>query len=305
LARIGRREVFGIQLQTSSAEMARPRECLEVKGQGTMQMRSSRVLRKLRGGEVVTCFKINLADVRSVQIAAQTGFDCLFTDMEHVPNSFTVIENQVLAAKCHDVDLLVRVSRGAYSDYIRPLELDAAGIMVPHIMSVEDAKEVIRMTRFPPIGRRAADGGNADGCFCAVPFEDYLKRANEDRFLVLQIEDPEPLEELDRIAALDGFDMLFFGAGDFSCSINAPGQWDHPLLLEARRMIGESALRNGKFAGTVGSPSSIPELVSLGYRFISCGADVVGLSQYCRNVFNSFEGALVAEFDTDEDAICL
>jgi 4-hydroxy-2-oxoheptanedioate aldolase len=256
-----------------------------------MEMRRSRVLRKLRNGEVVSCFKINLADSRSALIAAQSGFDCLFTDMEHVPNSLSVIETQVLAAKCHDVDLLVRVSRGAYSDYIRPLEMDAAGIMVPHIMSREDACNVIRMTRFPPIGRRAADGGNADGRFCAVPFLDYLKGANEGRFLVLQIEDPEPLRELDEIAALDGFDMLFFGPGDFSCSINAPGEWDHPLLLEARQRIVESARRHGKFAGTVSSPAKVPELVSLGYRFISCGADVLGLSQYCRSLFEGFQKA--------------
>jgi 4-hydroxy-2-oxoheptanedioate aldolase len=269
-----------------------------------MEMRPSRVLRKLRNGELVSCFKINLADGRSAQIAAQSGFDCLFTDLEHVPNSLSVIETQVLAAKCHDVDLLVRVSRGAYSDYIRPLELDAAGIMAPHVMSVEDARDVIRMTRFPPIGRRAVDGGNADGCFCSVPFLEYLKGANEERFLALQIEDPEPLEELEEIAALDGFDVLFFGPGDFSCGINAPGQWDHPRLLEARAMIAEYALRHGKFAGTVGSSASIPELVSLGYRFISCGADVVGLSEYCQRVYSAFGEGVVAESRPFEGPTC-
>src|SRR5690606_41312418 len=60
----------------------------------------------------------------------------------------------------------------SYSDYIKPLELDVTGILVPHIMGVEDAKEVIRMTRFHPLGRRPIDGGNADGAYTGTPLNE-------------------------------------------------------------------------------------------------------------------------------------
>ena len=46
------------------------------------------------------------------------------------------------------------------------------------------------------------DGGNADGKFCMVDGNDYIKEANEQRFTVVQIEDPEPLSELEEICAL-------------------------------------------------------------------------------------------------------
>jgi len=166
-------------------------------------MRRSRVLGKLRAGEVAYCFKLNLADARACEIAARHGFDCIWTCAEHVANDWSVIENQILAAKSYDVDILCRVPRGSYSDHIRPLEMDAAGIMVPHVMGVEDAEKVIRMTRFQPLGRRAADGGNADGFYCNIPFEEYIRQANSERFVVFQIEDPEPLDELEAIAALE------------------------------------------------------------------------------------------------------
>jgi len=250
-------------------------------------MRPSRVLKKLRAGGTAISTKLNLGDPRVAEIAAMSGFDCLWNDMEHVPNDLSVIEQQIRAAKACDVDVLVRVSRGGYSDYIRPLEMDAAGIMVPHIMSLEDARAVVRMTRFHPIGRRPVDGGNADGAYCAIPFEDYLKQANEQRFVVVQIEDPEPLAELDEIAALEGIDMLFFGPGDFSQGIGAPGQWDHPELLEARRRVAEAAQAHGKYAGTVGSPEAMAELVDMGYRFINLGADVLGLSRYFRDMLDA------------------
>ena len=251
-------------------------------------MRPSRALAKLRAGEVASCFKLNLADARAVEIAAMAGFDCLWLDMEHVGNDLGVIEKGVWAAKSRDADVMVRVSRGGYSDYIRPLELDATGIMVPHIMSLADARSVARMTRFHPVGRRPVDGGNADGGYCNVDFLEYLKDANEQRFVVVQIEDPEPLAELDAIAAVPGIDMLFFGPGDFSQGIGAPGVWDDPRLIDARRRVAEAAVAHGKFAGTVGTTANMDELIGLGYRFLSLGADVVGLSQYCREIMSGF-----------------
>lgn len=246
----------------------------------TRHIRPSRVLARLRAGETATAVKINLADARVAEMAAIAGFDCVWVDLEHVPNDLGDIERGIWAAKAHNADVLVRVPRGSYSDYIRPLELDAAGIMVPHVMSADDAAAVVRMTRFHPVGRRPVDGGNADGGYSTVPFLDYLTQANEQRFVVVQIEDPEPLDELDAIAALPGIDMLFFGPGDFSQGIGAPGVWDDPRLVDARARVAEAATRHGKFAGTVGSPGNHAELVELGYRFISLGADVVGLTKY-------------------------
>ena len=76
------------------------------------------------------------------------------------------------------MEIMIRVPRGSYSDYIRPLELDATGILVPHIMNLEDAKRVINITRFHPVGRRPVDGGNADGRYSALDFNEYLKNSN-------------------------------------------------------------------------------------------------------------------------------
>lgn len=252
------------------------------------QMRPSRVLAKLRAGQVVCCYKLNLDSARAAEIAALAGFDCLWTCLEHVPNDLNLIERQIWAAKGYDVDVLVRVARGSYSDYIRPLELDASGIMVPHIMSAKDARRVVRMTRFHPVGLRPVDGGNADGQYCGIDFCEYLKQANEQRFLAVQIEDPEPLEELDEIAALNGIDILFFGPGDFSHAIGAPGKWNDSRIADARRRVAEAARKHGKWAATVGNPDNMRELIGLGYQFISIGADVIALGNNCRALMQLF-----------------
>lgn len=251
-------------------------------------MRSSRVLRKLRAGEQVCCIKINLANAQVAELAAISGFDCVWSDQEHIGQDWSVINSQVWATKAHDTDLLVRVPRGSYSDLVRPLEMDATGIMVPHVMSLKDAKDIVRMTRFHPVGLRAIDGGNADGAYTNLDFNTYLEQANHERFVILQIEDPQPLKELEAIASLEGYDMLFFGPGDFSQGIGAPGQWDHPELLKARADVAELANKHGKFAGTAGSIDKLDEFLGMGYQFVSVGADVVGLSTYFHGLVNRF-----------------
>tara|TARA_R110002049_G_scaffold28018_4_gene96645 strand:+ start:61376 stop:62191 length:816 start_codon:yes stop_codon:yes gene_type:complete len=252
-------------------------------------MRRSRVLEKLRGGKTASCFKVNLNDPKVSEIVAISGFDCVWVDQEHIGQDWSTLAAGIWAAKAHDTDVMVRVSRGGYSDYIRPLEMDATGIMVPHIMSLEDAKKVVEMVRFHPVGRRPIDGGNADGAYTALDFNEYIQLANKERFVALQIEDPEPLGDIEAIAALEGYDMLFFGPGDFSQGIGAPGQWNHPKLIETRKLVAEMANKYGKYAATVGSSDNLNELLDMGYDFVSVGADVVGLSAYCRDIVKGFD----------------
>ncbi|MEO5511788.1 MAG: aldolase/citrate lyase family protein [Longimicrobiales bacterium] len=243
---------------------------------------------KLRAGESAGCVKLNLADPRVAEIAAMCGFDSLWLDMEHVPNSIEAIENQIRAAKVYDVDTIVRTRRGSYSDLILPLEMGAAGIMVPHVMGVEDAKRIAWQTRFHPIGRRALDGGNGDGAYCGTSTGDYIAHANLHTLVIVQIEDPEPMQELDEIAAVDGIDMLFFGPGDFSQGIGVPGVFDDPRIPDARQRIADAARRHGKFAGTVGAVQSLPALNAQGYQFVSIGADVLGLREYFGEIASAF-----------------
>lgn len=260
-----------------------------------MEMRKSRVLRQMRNGKVATCVKLNLSDPRNAELAAMCGFDCIWVDLEHVPNNISNVEEAVRAAKIYDVDVLTRTSKGRYNDLIHPLEADTTGIMVPHLMSLAEAKEIVYYTKFHPIGRRPVDGGNADGKFCLVDPATYFKQANEERFVVVQIEDPEPMEELEEICALPGIDMIFFGPADFSQGIGDPLGTNPEAINEARRKIAQTARKYGKWAGTVGGPGNFDELVDMGYTFISTGADVVALFQYYQDIAGKVSGRDIKE----------
>lgn len=249
-----------------------------------MHLRESKVLKKIRAGEVAYSFKLNLYDASVAEIAAMSGIDCLWVDMEHVPSDYIELENIIRAAKIYDVDVLTRVAKGSYNDFIRPLEADSTGIMIPHLMSLEEAKKIVYYTKFHPIGRRPIDGGNADGKYCLVDTMDYITEANAQRFNVVQIEDPEPVAELEEICALPGIDMIFFGPADFSHALGLPHDIMNPETRRVRAMVAECARRHGKMAGTVGGLGNRQELVDEGFNFINLGADVVALTSYFGNI---------------------
>lgn len=242
-------------------------------------MRKSRVLKKIREGGVAYSLKLNLADPRIAEIAAMSGIDCIWVDMEHVPSDYMDIENMIRAAKLYDTDTIVRVAKGSYNDFIKPYEADATGIMIPHLMSLEEAKQIVYYTKFYPIGRRPIDGGNADGKFCLIGTADYIAEANRERFNIVQIEDPEPMAELEEICALPGIDMIFFGPADFSHAIGIPEDPSNERTRQARALVAKTARKHGKMAGTVGGLGNREELIAEGFNFINLGADVIALTQ--------------------------
>lgn len=257
-----------------------------------MKLRSSRVLKLLRDGQLPTVLKINLSDPRVTEIAGLCGADAVWLCNEHVPNDWLGLENQIRAARVHNIDTFVRVGRGSYSDYIRPFEADATGIIVPHVASEKEARQIIEWVRFHPVGKRALDGGNTDGQFCLVPLGEYISHSNTERVVILQIESPEALENVEQIAAVPGFDGILFGPGDFSHRIGKAGQLDAPEVVAARKRVAAACRQHGKFAMTAGLIAPLPELVQEGYRVIGIGADVVALTGYVKQRLELVQGQI-------------
>ena len=257
-----------------------------------MKTRSSRILKLLRGGDIPLLLKCNLSDPRVMEIAGLSGVDGVWLCNEHVPNDWIGIENQIRAAKLHDIDTIVRVARGSYSDHIKPFEADATGIMVPHVGSVDEARQIIDWVRFQPLGRRPMDGGNADGQFCFVPVKEYMHHSNTERIVILQIESPEALEHVEKIAALPGFDALLFGPGDFSHRIGKAGEVNDPQVVAARQRVAAAGKKHGKYVMAAGLFAPMNDLVAEGHNIFSVGADVIAISQYTKQRLDVARGQI-------------
>jgi 4-hydroxy-2-oxoheptanedioate aldolase len=253
-----------------------------------MNVRPSRLLKKLRAGQIPTCLKLNFADARVVELASLSGTDAVWLCNEHVPNDWLNLENMIRAARVHDVDCLVRVAKGSYSDYVKPFEAGATGIMVPHVTTADEARRIVEMTRYQPLGRRPIDGGNIDGAFCMISTAEYIAQCNQEQFLIFQIESPEALANLEQIAAVPGYNGLLFGAGDFSHLSGKAGQIGCPETTAARKRVAAVARDKGKFAMTPGLIAPWDVQATEGYNVFNLGADVIGLGDYFRGKVAEF-----------------
>jgi 4-hydroxy-2-oxoheptanedioate aldolase len=160
--------------------------------------------------------------------------------------------------------------------------------MVPHVTTAEEARHIVEITRFHPLGRRAVDGGNVDGAYCQVPIGNYLEHSNRERVLIFQIESPEALENVEKIAAVPGFEMLLFGPGDFSHLIGKAGEINAPEVVAARKRVGAAAHKHGKFAMSAGLIAPRDQLEEEGYSMFNLGADVIGLGHYAKELMTDF-----------------
>lgn len=255
-----------------------------------MTLRPSRILRELRNGKRSTVLKLNLGDPRIVELAGLSGASAVWLCNEHVPNSWLNLEHQIRAAKLYDMDTIVRVNKGGYSEYVKPFECDATGIMVPHVTSADEARNVVDMVRCQPRGHKALDAGNMDGLFCQVSLAAYAEHCNQEKFVILQIESPEALEVVDEIAAVPGFDMLLFGAGDFSHRIGKLGQATHPEVVAARKKVAAAALKHGKYVAVASLYGQKEEVIAEGTHVFTLGADVIELGNAFKTLVGGFGG---------------
>jgi 4-hydroxy-2-oxoheptanedioate aldolase len=195
--------------------------------------------------------------------------------MEHHAHSMETAQNLMRAARVGTSDIIARPAKGEFMRLGRMLEAGAQGIMYPRCDSAAEAAEVVKWAKFPPLGKRGVDGGNADMPYCSMPLPQYLKDANEQTFIIIQVEEEHAIDDVEQIAAVEGVDVVMLGPGDYSSLGGFPGQWNHPRLAGAVERIAAAAERTGKHWGRpVGSVEDAIKYINLGARFLPHSSDI-------------------------------
>lgn len=237
-------------------------------------MRNSIVLSKLHNGETVFCLKSIYAEPDIVEMMGYMGVEVVWICNEHIAINPEKLKNVVRAGRAGDVDIMVRRAFGNYDDLLHPLEMGAAGLMIPHCKSAKMVREIIEQTKFYPLGKRGVDGVSGDSKFGTVPPEEYMRQANEKTFIMVQIEDIEAIDEIEAIAEIDGVDIIFIGPADLSHSLGIPGDFKNGKIKETIKRTIKACRANGIYCGTSGLDYDyMKELIDEGVRFITVGSD--------------------------------
>ena len=239
-------------------------------------MRKSRVKGKWRRGEPACLTTAHLTDPSVYEMIGLMGFDGIWMDMEHHAYTVETAGNLMRAARVGSTDCMVRPAKGEFMRMGRMLEAGAAGIMYPRCESPAEAREVVKWSKFAPLGARGFDGGNPDMPYCMIPMDQYVKQANEETFVVVQLEDKNAVEHAYEIASVEGVDAILLGPADFTVLNGIPGQFNHPLVQEATKKVAAAAKAAGKEWGRpAGTIDDIKRFMDMGSRFILHGCDLV------------------------------
>jgi len=252
-------------------------------------MRPSRIKAKLARNEPVLLTQLHFTDPSLYEMTSLLGFDGIWMDMEHHGYSLETASSLMRCARVGHADILVRPAKWEFMRIGRMLEAGAQGIMYPRCSDAAEAAEVVKWAKFAPLGQRGFDGGNPDMPYCTMDIGEYVRAANRETFVVVQIEDAKAVENARAIAAVEGVDALFFGPADFSILSGIPGQFDHPSVRDAIRQVAEAAGAAGKHWGLpTGSVQRTKELLDMGGRFFCHGADIWILQEAYRKIQKDF-----------------
>lgn len=239
-------------------------------------MRANRVKEMLRREELAIgtlVFEFKTSGIGS--IASNAGADFVLFDAEHTGWTWETIGTAVAGMRAADAVPLVRIPVTNRSYISRPLDLGAMGLMVPMVESVEQAQDIVRWAKYPPVGVRGAAFGVAHDDYKGEDNLATMTTSNDGVLLIGQIETAEGVKNVDAIAEVEGLDVLWVGHFDLTNSMGIPGQFDHPSYLDALEKVASAARNNGKSAGfMVSSVEEADRMIERGYRCLGYSGDL-------------------------------
>jgi 2-keto-3-deoxy-L-rhamnonate aldolase RhmA len=214
------------------------------------------------------------------------GFEWFMIDTEHAHVNPETLAALVAVLGRSGPTPLVRV--GNVDQYLVKQALDAGaqGILVPLVSTEAQAREAVAFAKYPPAGVRGAAAAAASRY--GTELASYLRSANADTMVGVQIETKQALDNLEAIATVDGVDLLFVGPQDLTLSLGLLDDRANPKVRTAMRTVVEACERHGKVPGTlVVTAEEKQAALDLGFRFVSLAADIrfliEGAQQYVRS----------------------
>lgn len=212
--------------------------------------------------------------VGGVRAFLNAGHDFLWFDTEH--NMFewdTLLTMCQFTLACGSTPI-VRVTDLSYSAVARALDTGAQGVVIPRVDNREQAEEAVSYAKYPPLGRRGA-GGSARNSYMAKSAAESVEEGNRETMVIIQIESPIGVENLDEICSVPGVDVICVGPQDLSINLGMAGEFSNPVFVETIGKIAQTAEKHGLACGMVSrDPASFELWHKLGCRFLVCGSDL-------------------------------
>jgi len=225
--------------------------------------------RALKAGKPQIGLWCSLSSHYATELVAGSGFHWLLLDTEHSPNDLESVLTQLQAAAPYSTHPVVRVPWNDMVTIKRFLDIGSQTILIPYVQNAEEAKAAVAYTRYPTAGVRGVAGGTRATRWGRI--KDYAKRAHEEICVLVQVETQTALDNLEKIAAVDGVDGVFIGPADLHASLGYPGETNNPKVVP----VIDDAVRRIRKAGK--APGILTTVEADARRWLECGGQFVAV----------------------------
>jgi 2-dehydro-3-deoxyglucarate aldolase/4-hydroxy-2-oxoheptanedioate aldolase len=242
-------------------------------------MKSNSVKQALAEGRLqLGCGFWQLRSPEIARILKAAGFDWAFLDTEHGGFDLESVQDICRVANLAGLCPVVRVGDLKYTLVARALDCGAQGIIFPRVESVELLEQAISWTRFPPLGIRGYGLTNQQANYETATMPQIMEHMNANTLVVIQIETRRAVEMREELLAVPGIDAVMIGPADLSISLGVPGEFQHPLMVEAMTMVRDTCLRRGIAAGTQTRTTELAKFwKERGLTFLGCSNETTML----------------------------
>jgi 2-keto-3-deoxy-L-rhamnonate aldolase RhmA len=201
------------------------------------------------------------------------GFDWGLVDMEHAPLDVMGVVHLLQALSGTKMLPVVRVPWNDAVTVKRVLDAGATTVMFPFVQTADEAQRAVAATRYPPEGIRGMAGTSRATRYGTTP--NYFRSANGNIGVIVQIETPQAIEQIEAIAGVPGVDALFIGPADLSAALGHIGQLTHPAVMELMARAVQRCKALGMPVGTLGSsPEAVAQYRAIGFDFVAVSSDI-------------------------------
>ena len=151
-----------------------------------------------------------------VEIAKDLGYSKFLLDIEHGLFDLEPTDRLIAFIKALGCEVYAKVLGPSVVPIQQALDLGCDGVIIPHILGVEHAREVTAAAKYPPLGVRSFAGTRTAKYGGVSP--DWYAAENARIKCFPMIESKEALADVEKILALPTVDGCFPGTSDLSLS---------------------------------------------------------------------------------------
>lgn len=237
-----------------------------------MELPRNRFKHAIKNGELQIGLWAGMCSPIAAEILCDANYDWLVVDGEHAPNMLDTFLSQLQVLARGHAEPVVRTPWNDPVLFKLVLDIGATTILVPYVQNAEEAKVAADAMRYPPRGNRGAAGQTRASRYGRV--KDYFAKAESEICLLVQAETKSAVEQIDKIAAVDGVDGVFIGPNDLSASIGHLGNRMHADVQGLIKLAQQKLKSAGKPSGILASSvEEAQSYIDMGYTFVAVGAD--------------------------------